>query len=259
MAGYHGYSKSNNAVEAEKNGRYPASKIAKITGVPTSLIKQHVPPCEWHHTSRWYNQTDYFDPEKVRTFFHSETGEKILAQHKAEKTETTIYHDCKVKWLEWSGSKARPKCTKMEIFGATVSVKGQTATISHGKTSFQKRLSTNGFDFTPDHTKAERERIKKEAKSKKKYDQILKQILAEFRVYAKGKKFEVCDYFHWRDVAQENSEKTTFAPAKHIEIKQWLIESGFYYAARSIERLVAGNRNVVRIGLKHGVRVKGEK
>jgi len=36
MAGYFNYSKSNNAVDAERNGRYPATKFAQIYGFKTA-------------------------------------------------------------------------------------------------------------------------------------------------------------------------------------------------------------------------------
>ena len=61
MSGYAGYAKSNNAVNAEGQGRFPASVLAKKLGVPTAAIRALIEPDEWHHTSKKYNQTPYFD------------------------------------------------------------------------------------------------------------------------------------------------------------------------------------------------------
>jgi hypothetical protein len=68
MAGYNGYSKSNNAVEAESEGRFPMTAAKKILAdegnvtqkIAAKLLK-HFGNREWHHTSKFYNCTDYFD------------------------------------------------------------------------------------------------------------------------------------------------------------------------------------------------------
>ena len=65
MAGYHNYSKSNNAIAAERNGRYPASHVAKMLGVPVAWVRLQGTN-EWHHTSARYNVTNYYDLEKLQ-------------------------------------------------------------------------------------------------------------------------------------------------------------------------------------------------
>lgn len=65
MAGYAGYSKSNNALQAEANGLLP---LSKITGAPKWSIKiaaNLIGAEEWHHTSKMYNRTDYYNVEKI--------------------------------------------------------------------------------------------------------------------------------------------------------------------------------------------------
>lgn len=74
MAGYAGYSKSNNAVEAEREGRYPLS-IAK-KNLQESLLtefgwKIKLKDCtnlleqehdgEWHHSSKFYKRVNYYN------------------------------------------------------------------------------------------------------------------------------------------------------------------------------------------------------
>lgn len=67
MAGYQGYSKSNNAVMAEEEGKFPLTKAIKelakeagITQKKARAILKELGPTEWHHTSKMYNRTDYY-------------------------------------------------------------------------------------------------------------------------------------------------------------------------------------------------------
>jgi hypothetical protein len=60
--------KSNNAVEAEELGLYPISIAAKIVAKNTGLsiskcknILQLLGSTEYHHTSKYYNVTYYYD------------------------------------------------------------------------------------------------------------------------------------------------------------------------------------------------------
>ncbi|QJC21992.1 hypothetical protein [Arcanobacterium buesumense] len=77
MAGYNGYSKSNNAIAAEEAGLVTLSKITKTwlteNGIEESvkfvkyLIKLGIIVAdEWHHTSKFYNQTNYYSAETIR-------------------------------------------------------------------------------------------------------------------------------------------------------------------------------------------------
>ena len=67
MAGYSGYSKSNNAILAEAENKYPLSisikKLAAATGCTQKTAKdifKRLGATEWHHTSRFYNVTNYY-------------------------------------------------------------------------------------------------------------------------------------------------------------------------------------------------------
>lgn len=69
MSGYQSdFSKSNNAVEAEKADRLPlthASKaLATALNIPIAHAKaflKSIGTPEWHHTSKFYNVTKYYD------------------------------------------------------------------------------------------------------------------------------------------------------------------------------------------------------
>ncbi len=68
MAGYLGYSKSNNALAAEAEGRFPLThaiaKVAHAAGCTRAQARESllaIGPSEWHHTSKKFNRTDYYD------------------------------------------------------------------------------------------------------------------------------------------------------------------------------------------------------
>ncbi len=156
MAGYSpDFSMSNNAIAAYAEGRVPASKIP---GVPAALVRQFCRVGEWHHTSKAYNRTPFYDPAEVRALFGLDASEDYaadpgavaaLAAHKAGSDAGETHRDCRVEWIEWSGSLKRPHATEMVAEGCAVSVKGQTATVTFtdGRT-MTKRLTTNGFRFS---------------------------------------------------------------------------------------------------------------
>jgi len=141
MSGYCDYSKSNNAINAEQDGKFPASIIARKLGVETGAVKEILTPCEWHHTSSWYNSTDYYDLEDA---------EEKLSELKAFKSDKTekIYHHCTVKYLEWSGTRKHPTASEVVLKNRKVMVKGQFATFNNacGK-PMRKKISANGFEI----------------------------------------------------------------------------------------------------------------
>lgn len=155
MAGYNwNVGMSNNAVAAYSDGLLPASKIG---GIPAALIEKHCRYSEWHHASKAFNCVKFYDRDYVRAVFGldgatEETDQQavadLAASKVAKKSGPAIHANCKVDWLEWSGSLKRPTCTERTELGCTVSVKGATATITlaDGKV-FTKRLSTRGFSF----------------------------------------------------------------------------------------------------------------
>lgn len=85
--GYSGYSKSNNAIEAESEGRYPASVAAKKLGVKTGAIKLYIDTDEWHHTSSMYNRTPYYDIRYLLEY--KEGGKEALQAEGLEESEIT--------------------------------------------------------------------------------------------------------------------------------------------------------------------------
>jgi hypothetical protein len=61
MAGYNGYSKSNNAIEAENDHKFSLTNLCRIYGLKKDSIENEVNPCEWHHSSKYFNIVNYYD------------------------------------------------------------------------------------------------------------------------------------------------------------------------------------------------------
>jgi hypothetical protein len=165
MAGYNYMAgMSNNAVAAYDNGLLTASKIRNI---PAKLIEEYVTPSEWHHTAKFYNRTNFYNPQEVRVIFGleapgnsdyepNELAIAALAAYKASAKKAkavTVWENCKVEWLEWSGSRSHPRATEMVRDGCRVELKDGTTTYkitySHNGTEYflTKRKGTNGFAF----------------------------------------------------------------------------------------------------------------
>jgi hypothetical protein len=154
--GYDGFSMSNNAREAYRSGLV----TAKDTGVPAHLVKRFCRYDEWHHTSSRFNVTFFYDREYVRATFGLEQSEDYdadpeavaaLEEYRRTSSVAKTYDNCRVRWLEWSGTRKHPIATKRSAEGCRVTVKGVTATVEtpEGK-KFVKRLKTKGFYFISD-------------------------------------------------------------------------------------------------------------
>ncbi len=163
MSGYNGFSKSNNAVEAESRNCFPASVLAKKLKVKTGAIKAIMEPCEWHHSSKHYNQIDYYDGDVL---LRLAAGEDLSDEHdqdenaeaggtlaalrdwQAVKVNTTRWTGCAVKWLEWGGSRKHPAASEETAENCAVEWKGGkfcTVTFPAGGT-MRKGVEANGFE-----------------------------------------------------------------------------------------------------------------
>ena len=183
--GYSGYSKSNNAIEAESEGRYPASVAAKKLGVKPGAIKLYIDTDEWHHTSSMYNRTPYYDIRYLLEY--KEGGKEALQAEGLEESEITdiekLYEQLKnykepkkdeqvykadVEYIVWSGTKSRPKANVKTYKNIEVREKGSfyTFVLPDGST-VRKKISSNGTNVTRIYTaeeKAERARRAEEVR-----------------------------------------------------------------------------------------------
>jgi hypothetical protein len=171
MAGYYGFSKSNNAVEAERSGLMVASKLAacaakawpRLRGLKAADVEEVVRPVEWHHTSKMYNCVNYYAFESL--FERGVRGRLyrlVLARRAAKAAKPVTLTGCTVKWLEWGGTRAKPKATERVAHFCEVTftpgsdqvrvvappqscTKFEGKVFERGAANFKKFLSTRGF------------------------------------------------------------------------------------------------------------------
>lgn len=168
-SGYHGQSMSNRAVLAYENGEKPYSKWTKedmldaierinpsivedARTLPVEALRREVLYCSsWHHTGKYYNETDFYsiDAEKVETIT-KEGIEKARKSYNAEKEQERIekakkenvFITAEVEFTEWVGSRnyAKPINHK-EIVRFKESDKMVNTSVG------QKRLSSLKFNY----------------------------------------------------------------------------------------------------------------
>lgn len=165
MAGYNGWSMSNNAVDAYENGEKPLSKwrksdileaieeseielkcsIEKLRKLPVKILKEVcLRYSSWHHTSNHYNETDFYslDEERIENLTDAKIDE-LLIEYKANKNEEVKPTEEKWKcaFLEWGGTRKHPTATEIIEEG---SVKGDWF---YRKNGSKKKTTANGFRF----------------------------------------------------------------------------------------------------------------
>ena len=154
MSGYCGYSMSNNAIDAYLCGEMPLSKwlkadliyaiedvledkanIVKFKKLTVKQLKKHfLTRTSWHHTSKMYNETDFYsiDEYNVELYLKGElviTNEKVEAPTQKEMIE--------IQYPVWGGTKKHPKIVDYKTMIGEV--KGDWCVSDSGK----KKLSGN--------------------------------------------------------------------------------------------------------------------
>lgn len=156
MAGYMGFSMSNNAFDAYMNGEKPMSRWKKqdildeLEGnVPENVLEVAkkmkaddlrnacLVRTSWHHTSEYYNRTDFYS---VRDFDEITVG--LLHRYVSEAGKKTIGAPVyrKIAYLIWGGTKRYPTKTR---YVEVCQIVGRWAMTSHGK----KLVGGSGFEF----------------------------------------------------------------------------------------------------------------
>lgn len=137
MAGYAGYSMSNNAVDAYMNGEKPWSKWTKkelierveaegikplcgmeaIKGTPVEVLRRLLlVHSSSHHTSKFYNLTKFysFDADGFQELTKQTLDETIERVTNTKEEKGEIW---KVSFVEWSGTRKHPKATEVTEIG----------------------------------------------------------------------------------------------------------------------------------------------
>lgn len=159
-----GFSKSVRAVAAERDGKLVASRLARLLGVRTSVLRRHLRPSEWHHTSSWLNRTKYYwEPlliaiatgSSVPPLDHTpgevERARALLAEMRRESAVDTavVLDGQRVTWTEWNSKDRSGR--RRSAFGCRVDVRGEWATITFGDgTTLRKRVGSRGLAWRPD-------------------------------------------------------------------------------------------------------------
>lgn len=144
MAGYYGFSMSNNAVTAYEEGAKPLSKWTKqamlecieecelncdiklLKKMPLKLMKEELLEYDgWHHTSIHYNKTEFysFNYDKVESLDNETIIEMIDSYKEKEEKQKQLEEKenqeikCRCQYLVWSGSRRHPKATEVESEG----------------------------------------------------------------------------------------------------------------------------------------------
>ena len=111
MSGYDGYSMSNNAVDAYDRGCLPKSKITwkwcceykldlffeNLKVVKEAINKELLSPSEWHHTSKEYNCTNFYDGESLfeqALYSDSDWDKSLMDLMKVNDFELKCLQDC---------------------------------------------------------------------------------------------------------------------------------------------------------------------
>jgi len=126
--------KSQNAVWAEEEGLFPASKLASIYGVETQAISHLLPWEEWHHTSHAFNKTYYYSRDKVEERLDEikALSKEIRRQRKEQGKHTYTFSNCIVEWTETVKDGRRFRDVHRSYKVPTVTGKGSTITVHDG-------------------------------------------------------------------------------------------------------------------------------
>lgn len=144
-------SKSVNARLAERDGRFPATRMAAelrrrglFAGVTAADIAAAVQTSEWHHSGSFAARVPYFGLAEI---FEGRRALRaaIAARKAAPKAEGERHEGCSAVWLEWSGSRARPRATERRAEGIAVTVRGRFAILHLPAGDLRKQLGARGF------------------------------------------------------------------------------------------------------------------
>lgn len=171
MAGYSGYSMSNNAVQAYNAGEMPLSKwtkkkflellptiiqegiddgypvdedvVMKLSKVKWSVLKEEFLFCSsYHHTSSYYNATDFYDvaSDKIYELKDKDIDELMQKKESRCKKDPAKEEHWECKFLVWSGTKSHPKAKEVTEVGV---IRGNWF---YRKDGSKKSITANGFE-----------------------------------------------------------------------------------------------------------------
>lgn len=144
MSGYYGFSKSNRAIKAEQEGKMTAtamsfwlrSKGKRYKGCNSSVIKAALFPCEFHHTSKYYNKTNYYDP---RDLLSLELRQSIIEEISVRRDYRRLVREHEKKGMNYVVSPAGTYWYDLKL--AKKEKKPTRSLVERLKTSLNKRTA----------------------------------------------------------------------------------------------------------------------
>jgi hypothetical protein len=134
------FSKSNNALNAESSGLYPATILGKKLHVNPKSIVALMQPSEWHHTSKMYNVTNYYSEEQALEIIDD------LKKWKEPLQDVSVFEDVSGSYLVWTGTRNHPHATEIEFKNAKAYKKGTWYILElPDGTRIKKGENTRGF------------------------------------------------------------------------------------------------------------------
>lgn len=199
--GYYGYSKSNNAISAEEDNKFPASIAAKKLGVSADAIRKYIDTSEWHHYSKFYNAVDVYDitpylmiknkidmtddytEEEIESFKETYNQMKIYTKEQKNKNNDVKTYRANVEYIEWAGTRNRPKAIKKSFENIKVEEKGKYYTFFlPDNTTVRKMIGSNGTHvISMEEVKKQQKELKEKEKQAKLYEIKYKKALVYFK------------------------------------------------------------------------------
>jgi len=143
MVGYdYEYWKSNNALLAEEKGYMTKTQLAKKLKVSPAIIEKHLDPVEWHHTSKFYNFTNYYDPEDVTP----ELLEQMKAKSKKKAQEIEL-QNLIIEFEEWQGSRNYGRYVKYVAKPEKAIIKGSFIYFQYCGQIMKKKINGNRIEI----------------------------------------------------------------------------------------------------------------
>lgn len=182
MAGYYGYSMSNNACAAYEAGMMPRSKwtkkaimyrvailseeeeiellperIKELSGMKVAVLRELLLRCrEWHHTSSRYNCTDFYDVDiEILSYGAQEWQEAVKEAAgevgKEKQPEAPVRQRGTFYWVTWEGTRNHPRAREHKMDNALVEQRGKFYYVydNEGSMVVRKMVGSNGTIFCP--------------------------------------------------------------------------------------------------------------
>lgn len=167
MAGYCGYSMSNNAVAAYQNGEKSLSKWSKsdilsaihriapkkakmLEFVRLDILRSHfLYESSWHHTSSKYNRTKFYsiDEDAVLSITAEDIAVLYRVSHTAQPVKPVVKYLANFEYVEWCGKGRYKKSVNHLLQNVLVEEKGSFYFVYNAETQaliMRKKIGSNG-------------------------------------------------------------------------------------------------------------------